>query len=194
MNTFGHCTECHHDAVIQRVGAHTYPDSFAGPIELPEVAYSVCLDCGAFRLPLNTWQLFLDAADARLHAWLLTRPFGEFLSVAETVAMLAPTAKEGTLTKAALLKRGSRYLRFIFYLPRAGDGRGTLWFYRPSVERFIKTGDGRWKFLQETPAGTAIAPEPEPQAAAVAEPGTPYSPSSKPPRSSSGLRKRTSSK
>lgn len=125
-----HSCKCEYE---QRKGTLRLADDHVGSLEVYNVTYFECGDCGDYLFPLETAKKIGDERDRKLEEILRSRPISEFVSAAEAGAILGISRQ--ALHKHRRISRG-----FIYQLP---FGEKTV-YLKKSVLQFKKTGDGRF--------------------------------------------------
>ena len=127
------CAECG-GALEPRHGDLKAHLEFVGTVIVPDIDYEECAQCHDTLLGPEagkTYDLAVKAREAELVGGLAER---DFVSAAEAMRMLGMSRQ--TFHKNGRIRRG-----FIYSVPAGGRRRR---YHRGSVERFLKTGDGRF--------------------------------------------------
>jgi len=114
-------------------------DSYVGTIPVEGVTCLICNDCGGILFS----EEFVDKLELvrrkRIQEGIKSYPLKDFVTTIETAAMLG-------ITKQALHKH-KRISKGFIYHTKIGN---IIVYLKPSVERFVKTGDGRFPLYKET--------------------------------------------
>ena len=126
------CSECGGEMVFQH-GTIEMASLCLGSFRLSDVDFWVCLECHERILPADTWAA-ADLEEERLIGERVAAlPVGEFLSAAEAASLLGMSRQ--ALHKHRRISRGFVYAIVI-------DKKRL--YHRGSLDRFMRTGDGRF--------------------------------------------------
>lgn len=130
------CVECGSD-IESKFGLLELEDDYVGAYSVDSVHYQECRQCGEKYFPHPT-AAALDTKWSEVEQALIrSHPLNDFLTAAETSAVLAMTRQ--ALQKHRRIRRG-----FIY---QTSFGGKTV-YLRESVLRFKETGDGRFRLRQ----------------------------------------------
>ena len=132
------CDKCGKGIYRERTDKLICSEPFIGDITVYNVTYSVCDNCKAFLLPIETCSILDKERDKIFTDWLLHQPIHQFLSLKQTAEILNVTPQ--FLSRNKKIKSG-----LIF---QAKKGKYT-YYLKKSVKQYKKTGDGRFNLPKE---------------------------------------------